>query len=112
MAINRMFSLTCFRKAFTPILWLSILALIVCLIFVRLGFWQIARSQEKKDMVLQQEKQKNNLPLIWKPGQELPSQYQPIQVSGKYLKNLFPKKKHYTYNNQQFLGPQKKQLVQ
>lgn len=88
MANNRMFSLTCFRKAFTPILWLSILALIVCLIFVRLGFWQIERSQEKKDMVLRQDKQKNNPPLIWQPGKELPHQYQPIQVSGKYLKHI------------------------
>ena len=89
MAIKSMFSLTCFKKAFTPIFGLSVLAFIVCLIFVRLGFWQLSRAQEKNTMLTMQKTQINHSPLNIQESLEQPRQYQPVQVSGTYLEHVF-----------------------
>lgn len=82
-------SLTCFNVRFTPNWLMIILATLFIALFLRLGFWQIQRAEEKTKMVKAEEALAKQEPVIWDVGQKLPMQYQRINAQGHYLNNVF-----------------------
>lgn len=84
-----MFSLTVFRRHFTPGLGMTLLMLLSVLLFVRLGFWQIQRGHDKADMLALQKEMMAKAPQLWTADQQLPSQYQPIRLRGHYGDSVF-----------------------
>ncbi|RUR18080.1 SURF1 family protein [Legionella sp. km535] len=82
-------SLTCFRFRFTPNWLMIVLTLFFIFIFIRLGFWQIQRADEKATMIAAEESLAKQEPIVWSGEQPLPKQYQRIRVSGTYLPNIF-----------------------
>ncbi|CDZ77514.1 hypothetical protein BN59_01797 [Legionella massiliensis] len=83
-----MVSLTCFNRRFTPDWRMTILALLAILFFTRLGFWQLERAEEKKQMLAAQASLAKQAPLSWEATLPLPKQYQPVRVSGQYLDEI------------------------
>jgi surfeit locus 1 family protein len=63
----------------------GLLALFFCLLFVRLGFWQLARADEKKELLRSHHAQASREPITWGVGDVLPVQYQPVRVYGQYM---------------------------
>lgn len=84
-----MFSLTGFNLRFTPRLGMSLLAIFAILFFARLGFWQLQRGEEKKQMISASQQLARQTPNVWQPDDKLPSQYQPLIISGFYLDTTF-----------------------
>lgn len=82
-------SLTCFKWRFTPQWPMIFLALASIALFVRLGFWQIHRADEKKSMLAAQASLGRQMPKVWHAEQPLPLQYQRIQITGHYLPDVF-----------------------
>lgn len=82
-------SLTCFNIRFTPSWLMSIIASCFILLFLRLGFWQLQRADEKVNMVTAQKTLANKKPVRWEAGQKFPGQYQRISLAGNYLSNIF-----------------------
>lgn len=80
-----MLSLPRFQSYFTKNWRFAVLALICCLFFSWLGFWQLMRADEKKEMLATQERFAVDAPADWQSGDALPKQYQPIQVQGNFL---------------------------
>lgn len=62
----------------------AILAILFCLFFSRLGFWQLARADEKRKMLAAQQEQSVKDAMDWHSGDQLPAAYQPIQVRGHF----------------------------
>lgn len=83
-----MHSLTGFNVRFTPRWHMSLLALMAILLFTRLGFWQIQRAVEKKQMISAHRALAKHAPVSWQPSNELPIQYQPITVEGHFLSDV------------------------
>jgi len=54
-----------------------------------LGFWQLHRANEKKNMLLAEHLQRKQKPLLWDSNKTLPQQYQLLQVEGVYLPYIF-----------------------
>lgn len=91
-----MFSLTGFNVRFTPRWQMSLLAFCAILLFSRLGFWQLQRAAEKKQMVSAHREWEKQTPILWQPQNKLPAQYQPIIVHGHFLpKVLLLDNQHY-----------------
>jgi surfeit locus 1 family protein len=84
-----MYSISRFQSHFIANWKFGVLALIGCLFFTRLGFWQLKRADEKQQLLLAHHQQSIQFPTLWQPGQLLPSQYQPIRVHGRYLPTSF-----------------------
>ncbi|MBA2657064.1 MAG: SURF1 family protein [Tatlockia sp.] len=84
-----MISLTCFNRRFTPNWRMTFLSFAALLFFSFLGFWQLDRAHEKKQMLAAQVKLAHEQPLAWKPTMPLPKQYQRVQLSGQYLQQTF-----------------------
>lgn len=82
-------SVTFFKFRFTPSWVMVFLSTLLFLLFLRLGFWQIHRADEKTKMIIAQKKLEHLKPLQWKPNAKLPLQYQPIKLSGTYLPQTF-----------------------
>ncbi|BCA94092.1 SURF1-like protein [Legionella antarctica] len=82
-------SLTCFNFRFTPNWLMIILTGVFISLFIRLGFWQIQRADEKTKMVVAEKALAKKQPLVWKPNQKLPMQYQRITLQGTYLSSIF-----------------------
>jgi surfeit locus 1 family protein len=82
-------SLTCFKFRFTPSWLMLFFATLVFLFFIRLGFWQIQRADEKKGMISAQKMQEKQKPVKWTKNQKLPVQYEQIIVKGTYLSQVF-----------------------
>ncbi len=82
-------SLTCFNFRFTPNWLMIVLATIFISLFIRLGFWQIQRSDEKTRMVAAEERLAKQEPVLWDEQQKEPQQYQRIRVEGTYLSKVF-----------------------
>ena len=80
-----MLSLTRFQHNFTANLRLAVLTVFVCFIFVRLGFWQLARAEEKKQMLSTQHRLETETPIDWSPTKASPIQYQLTHVRGHFL---------------------------
>lgn len=82
-------SLTCFNFRFTPNWLMIVLAMIFISLFIRLGFWQIERSEEKVQMIAAEEALAKQEPIVWDMSQSVPEQYQRIIVRGTYLPKFF-----------------------
>lgn len=78
-------SITRFQCHFIANWRFGILALLFCLFFSRLGFWQLARADEKKQLLVAQQQLAKQAPINWQSGNALPTQYQPIRVRGHFL---------------------------
>ncbi len=91
-------SLTCFNRRFTPNWKMILLACLAILLFVRLGFWQLHRANEKKQMLTAQAKFAQIMPVTWGPDRKLPEQYQRISVTGKFLsENILLDNQHHQH---------------
>ena len=62
--------------------------LFLCFLLVKLGFWQLHRASEKKDM-LANFKHTRETSSEWSTLTTLPKQYAPIKVKGRFIKPLF-----------------------
>ena len=93
-----MFSLTGFNVRFTPRLGMSLLAILSILLFVRLGLWQVQRANEKKQMLAAHYQLAKQAPIVWQSSDNLPRQYQPLKITGKYFaKTLLLDNQHYQH---------------
>ncbi len=81
-------SLTCFNRRFTPSWPMIFLSTLVISLFLKLGFWQIQRADEKKKMLQAASYQKMQDPIWLNSEQNLPNQYQKVKVQGRYLTHL------------------------
>lgn len=84
-----MASVLFFNRRFTPKLWGFFLALFFGLLFLRLGFWQLERAAEKKQLLQAMTSLEQQEAITWSSGQPLPKQYQPIRVQGHFLPMIF-----------------------
>ena len=82
-----MLSLTRFNVRFTPRWQMSLLAFFSILLLTRLGFWQMQRAAEKKQMLSAHRDFAKQAPIVWgsNGNSKLPAQYQPITVHGHFL---------------------------
>ncbi len=78
-------SITRFQSHFIANWRFGILALLFCLFFIRLGFWQLARADEKEQLLATQHQQATQAPIDWQSGSVPPTQYQPIHVRGHFM---------------------------
>jgi len=74
-----------FKVRFTPHWLITLFTLLVLLLFLRLGFWQLSRAQEKKDMLTANQRYEKRSPKKWHPAMRLPKQYELISVEGVFL---------------------------
>lgn len=82
--LNR-FALQCnFREHWR----LNCLLFFVLLLTLRLGFWQLARAEEKKGRIEQQQVNQMKSPLMLTDLQDAPSAYQLLQIRGHFIKML------------------------
>lgn len=82
-------SLTCFTIRFTPS-WMNVfLSVLVISFFLRLGFWQIQRAEQKAQMIKAQNVLVGKKPLQWNSAIHFPQQYQLLTIKGQYLDYLF-----------------------
>ena len=84
-----MLSLAVFNRRFTPSWRMSVLVVFSILLFSRLGFWQLQRADEKKQMLTAHRVFAKQAPLMWQSGNKQPGQYQPIHVKGHFLPQVF-----------------------
>ncbi len=66
-----------------------ILTVVFISLFIRLGFWQIQRADEKTRMVAAEKVLAKKEPVSWEPSQKLPIQYQRVTLQGTYLPPVF-----------------------
>ena len=78
-----------FKFCFTPSWLIVFLTMLFFLLFVRLGFWQIQRAEEKNQIIAIQKKRENLKHIEWKPTEKLPLQYERIKLKGTYLSQNF-----------------------
>jgi surfeit locus 1 family protein len=87
--INRRFSASYFSAA---------LALLAILFLVYLGVWQLKRAHEKNKMLHHNTVMQQQPALHWSPILANPQQYQPVSITGHYLKKtLFLDNQHYQH---------------
>lgn len=84
-----MLSVPCFNFRFTPSWGMIILVMLCMSLFVRLGFWQLERAHEKKNMLHKESRLAQQDAKIWSVGNKLPLQYQKIKVQGSFLSQVF-----------------------
>lgn len=80
-----MFSVTGFKYRFTPSWQMFFLACLVAGLFMRLGFWQLQRAEEKRNMLATQHAMTIQKPVSWKISDSMPEQYQLLKIEGKFL---------------------------
>ncbi|OGV27657.1 MAG: hypothetical protein A3F18_07720 [Legionellales bacterium RIFCSPHIGHO2_12_FULL_37_14] len=56
--------------------------------FVSLGFWQIKRGHEKKDLILRYQEEQTKPLKLWNVNLPKPLQYQRLKVKGHYAKSV------------------------
>ena len=81
-------SLAGFNFSFTPNWRMSLLAFFAILLFLSLGFWQIQRADEKKQMLMVHQAYDQQQPMVWQPGSKPPEQYQQVKVEGSFLPQI------------------------
>lgn len=84
-----MLSLPFFTLRFTPKWWAVVLAMVFMALFVRLGFWQMQRADEKTRMLIAKAEQAKQAPVTWIGDKQLPKQYQQVRLTGHYLPKVF-----------------------
>ncbi|QBR85068.1 SURF1 family protein [Legionella israelensis] len=82
-------SLSFFNHRFTPSWPMILLSGVFVLLFLRLGFWQIARGHEKQNMLAAQASLAKQPARHWQSGMPLPEQYRKISVRGQFMPQLF-----------------------
>ena len=82
-------SLTGFNLSFTPSRRMSLLTLLFIVLFLRLGFWQLERADEKKQLLLAQSELAKSKPIAWQSSSDFPVQYQQFTVQGYFLPDVF-----------------------
>lgn len=83
-------SVTCFHVRFTFNWFITLVACAFFILFLRLGFWQLQRAEEKKQMIVAEEALANEKPLPFENLQsESPKAYQRLIIAGKYLPHVF-----------------------
>lgn len=82
-------SLTGFNLCFTPSRRMSLLTLLFIVLFMRLGFWQLERADEKKQLLMAQNEFAKSKPIGWQISSGLPAQYQQLTVQGHFLPDVF-----------------------
>lgn len=91
-----MFRFASFKFRFTPSWPMLMLTALFFLLFLRLGFWQIQRANEKNMMIVAQKAQEKQKPKLWTKKQTLPLQYASIKLKGHYLpQKLLLDNQHY-----------------
>lgn len=83
-----MLSLTCFNRRFTTDWPMAIVVFFAILLFLRLGYWQLARAEEKKQLLAAQARAAQQRPLSLSSAETRPQQYQSIKVKGRYLPDI------------------------
>lgn len=87
-----------FQRRFSPHWAMTLLAILAIAVFLRLGFWQVERAVEKKQMITNLSTFAQQTPIDWAPNQALPSQYQSIKVQGYFLPDqLLLDNQHYQH---------------
>lgn len=74
---------------FKPHWAMILLTVIAVAFFMRLGFWQLARADEKKHMLNAVDVLSKQAPMDWTPRDALPKQYQRLHVQGRFLSTIF-----------------------
>jgi surfeit locus 1 family protein len=77
--------LICFNRRFAPKWQITIIALLAIAFLTYLGFWQLQRAHEKKEMLARDASFAKRAPLQWSEVLANPQQYQSITVKGRYL---------------------------
>jgi len=91
--------LTKYKISFTPSWVMSLLTIFAIFLFVRLGFWQLERAQEKKQMLAAMSQFAKLSPIDWSMNDKLPVQYQQIKINGNYLPHvLLLDNQHHNHN--------------
>ena len=80
--------LTLFHYRFKPKWTMTLLAVVAIAFFMRLGFWQIERAGEKKQMIAALNAFSQAAPTAWSSGNAYPVQYQPIHVQGHFMPEI------------------------
>lgn len=75
-------------RHFSPHWAMTLLTVLAIALFLRLGFWQVDRAVEKKQMMAALGAFSQQAPTVWSSNDPLPSQYQPLQVQGHFLSNI------------------------
>lgn len=83
-----MLSLTRFYVRFTLCWRMALFALLMMGLFTRLGFWQLQRADEKKQMLSTHQRFAKQPPIVWSSNKRSPIQYQPMKVSGQFLSRI------------------------
>lgn len=91
-----MLSVARFKGRFTSRWRINVLGLLIIAMFIRLGFWQLNRAEEKRQMLSTHHQLEHQTPGIWQSGQNAPLQYQPIRVQGHFIPVVF------LYDNQHY----------
>lgn len=66
-----------------------LLTTIAVVFFMRLGFWQLDRADEKKQMLKAVDNLSKQAPIHWQSHAILPKQYQRLRVQGHFLPTIF-----------------------
>lgn len=72
---------------FSPRLWLTGLTIVLLVILLRLGFWQLDRAEEKRQIISQQQALFDKGPLLIDRliNKDEIADYQPVKFSGHYI---------------------------
>ena len=68
---------------------MTLLTLFAMALFMRLGYWQLERAGEKKQMIAALNAFTQQSPQSWVSSHPLPAQYQPLRVKGQFLPAIF-----------------------
>lgn len=78
-----------FKYHFNPHWGMFLLTLGAVILFMQLGFWQLARADEKKQMIAAVDVLSKQQPIDWGATHRLPKQYQRLHVQGHFLPTVF-----------------------
>lgn len=79
---------TLLNHRFKPHWAMVLIAFLAITFFVRLGFWQLQRANEKQQMIAALKTSTAHTPIAWHQSR-LPAQYQQIKTQGQYLPTVF-----------------------
>lgn len=74
-----------FKYHFKPHWAMIALTLFAMALFMRLGFWQLDRANEKKQMITMARTLSQEKSIKWSSGEVLPKQYQRLRTEGHFL---------------------------
>ncbi len=73
------------RRRFKPSIKWTLLTLVSTAFLMGLGFWQLDRAEEKKELLSSAKKQALLLPSTWRQGMALPRLFQRLVLRGHYI---------------------------